>query len=175
MPLNRLFDSGQLIAPPPDVQWTSLESKVSCAPVNTRMKPQARRRRLRKFAYSASPKLDRAANLREGAAAGRHLSCSGTVLNKVANGPAENVGEGEDHRRSCEARRLVHIFICSLEKIVLPVLLSLSCRFGCFYPIAAAEREMRARAERDWDGEAVKRRVLAGQDNRDYLRRTPDI
>ena len=38
---------------------------------------------------------------------------------------------------------------------------------------AAAEKELRARAEKDWDGPAVKRRVMASHADRDFLRSIP--
>jgi choline-sulfatase len=39
---------------------------------------------------------------------------------------------------------------------------------------AAAERELRARAERNWDAPAIKTKVMASQDNRDFLRNLPN-
>jgi choline-sulfatase len=38
---------------------------------------------------------------------------------------------------------------------------------------AAVERALRARAEQGWDGAAIKSRVMASQDNRDFLRNIP--
>jgi choline-sulfatase len=35
---------------------------------------------------------------------------------------------------------------------------------------AAVERELRTRAEKDWDGPAIKRKVLTSQEERDFLR-----
>jgi choline-sulfatase len=38
---------------------------------------------------------------------------------------------------------------------------------------AEAEKALRARAERDWDGPAIKRKVMASHTDRDFLRSIP--